>query len=530
MTAGPITAPSETSARQPRHRGGWGWWAAAALVLLPALIPPVSLAWQVAAEGLGTSIPTFRLIELFVATLALTGTVTVTAVSIGTATAFLTMRTDLPGRRLWQLVAALPLVIPSYVAALTIIGATGPTGLLAEWFGIELPTPYGFFGAWLALSIFLSPMAYLIVAPGLRLIDPATEDAATGLGAGRSRVFFTVTLPQLRPALISAGLMIGLYTVSDFGAVSLLRFDTFTRAIFTLYEGQLDRRPAAALSLLLMALALTILLIERRSRSRAAYHRPTPRRSRTLIQLGGWARTVSIGFLGLYAISALAAPIAVLSFWLSRGLGAGQELATVWVETIRSVGLSTGAAILALVAAFPLAMVTTRRRNRLSGPTESAVWGVYALPHIAVGVAMVSFALDWARPLYQGITLLLVTYVVIFMAQAMSTTQDSLRRANPDLEDASRGLGKGPVATLARVTAPLAAPGLLAGAALVFLSVMKELPVTLLLRPSGFETLAIRIWSSVGEGFLARASLASLVLLAVSIVPLLLVMSRDLSD
>ena len=530
MTVRPITIPPGSSARQPRHRGGSGWWAAAALVLLPALIPPVSLAWQVAVAGLGTSVPTFRLIELFVATLALTAVVTVTAISLGTATAFLTMRADIPARQLWQLVAALPLVIPSYVAALTIIGATGPTGLLADWLGIDLPTPYGFLGAWLALSIFLSPMAYLIVAPALRLIDPATEDAATGLGAGRSRVFFTVTLPQLRPALVSAGLMVGLYTVSDFGAVSLLRFDTFTRAIFTLYEGQLDRRPAAALSLLLMTLALTILFIERRSRSRAVYHRPTPRRSRTLIHLGAWARTLSIGFLGIYAIFALVAPIAVLSFWLSRGLGAGQELVNVWAETFRSVGVSMGAAAVAVIAAFPLAMVTTRRRNRLSGATESAVWGVYALPHIAVGVAMVSFALEWARPLYQGITLLLITYVVIFMAQAMSTTQDSLRRANPNLEDASRGLGKGPLTTLARVTAPLAAPGLLAGAALVFLSVMKELPATLLLRPNGFETLAIRIWSSAGEGFLARASLASLVLLAVSIMPLLLVMSRDLSD
>ena len=118
----------------------------------------------------------------------------------------------------------------------------------------------------------------------------------------------------------------------------------------------------------------------------------------------------------------------------------------------------------------------------------------------------------------------------MFMAQAVSTTQDSLRRGSPDLEDASRGLGKGPIGTLARVTVPLTAPGLVAGSALVFLSVMKELPATLLLRPNGFETLAIRIWSTTGEGFYTRAAVASLALLAVSIVPLLGVISRDFSD
>jgi iron(III) transport system permease protein len=497
---------------------------------LPALIPPVSLIWQVVTKGTGTTVPFGRLVELFAATVALMVAVTVTALAIGTTTAWLTMRTDLPGRRVWMLLAALPLVVPSYVAALTIIGATGPTGLFSDWLGFEIPTPYGFLGAWLALSVFLAPMAHLIVAPGLKLVDPATEDAATGLGASSVRVFATITLPQLRPALISAGLMVSLYTIADFGAVSLLRYDTFTRAIFTLYEGQIDRRPAAALSVVLMLLALAILFIERRTRGRRGYETKRPSRRRKLKRLQGWSRTVSLGFLGSYAVITLAVPITVLLYWLTRGLGAGAELGSVWEETLRSVGVSVGAAFLAAMAAFPIAMVTTVKRGRLSSAAESAVWAIYSLPHIAVGVAVVGFALTWARPLYQGLALLLLTYTVMFMAQPMSTIQDSLLRASPDLEDASRGLGKGPLATLARVTVPLTAPGLLAGSALVFLSVMKELPATLLLRPNGFETLSIRIWGTTGEGFFTRASVASLALLAVSIVPLFVLMSRDLGD
>ena len=530
MTAGPTSVSDETSARQPARRGAWGWWAVTLAVFLPALIPPISLAWQVVSSGSEITVPLDRLLELLGATLLLTVVVTVTALALGTMTAWLTTRTDIPGRRAWRLVAALPLVIPSYVAALTIIAATGPAGLLSTWLGFTIPTPYGFAGAWIALSVFLAPMAHLIVAPGLRLIDPATEDAATGLGSAPRKVFFTVTLPQVRPALISAGLMVGLYTVSDFGAVSLLRYDTFTRAIFTLYEGQLDRRPAAAMSLVLMVLALGILVVERRTRRKAGHHVAKPRRARDAVRLRGAPRAAALGLLGAYATISLILPVSVLLFWLTRGIGTGQAVGQVWEETARSVGVALAAAGLAVLASFPVAMVTTRLRSRFSDIAESGVWAVYALPHIAVGVAVVSFALSVARPLYQSLGLLLITYVIMFMAQPMSTAQDSLRRASPDLEDASRGLGQGPIGTLARITVPLASPGLFAGAALVFLSVMKELPATLLLRPNGFETLAIRIWSTTGEGFYTRASVAALALLAVSALPLLAVVNRDLGD
>lgn len=530
MTVGPATLPRETPARLRPRKGSPGWWTATALVLLPALIPPLSLAWETITDGTGTLPSPARLAQLFAGTLALTVAVTVTSLSIGTATAWLTSRTDIPGRRIWMILAALPLVIPSYMAALTIIGATGPSGLLSEGLGFEIPTPFGFVGAWLALSIFLAPMAHLIVTPALRLIDPGLEEAATGLGASRLKSFLTVTLPLLRPALVSAGLMAGLYTISDFGAVSLLRFDTFTRAIFTLYAGQIDRRPAATLSLILMVIALAILFLESRTRTRAGYHLTSTSRRRSLLQLKGWQKLGSLTFLGGYAAVSLALPVSVLVFWLTRGMTAGAGLGTFWAEAARSVGVSLGAAAIAAAASLPVAMVTTWKRARLSNAAESSVWAIYALPHITVGVAVIGFALEWARPLYQGLALLMFTYVAMFMAQSVSTTQDSLRRASPELEDASRGLGHGSLSTLRRITLPLTTPGLAAGAALVFLSVMKELPATLLLRPTGFETLAIRIWSATGEGFLTRASVASLVLLTVSIVPLLALTYRDLSD
>jgi iron(III) transport system permease protein len=509
---------------------GRGWAIAAGLMLVPALIPPISLVFQVLSGEAGVLLGPGRLAELMTSTLALMVAVTATALLIGTATAWVTTRTDVPLGSGWTIAAALPLVVPSYVAALALIGATGPGGLLASTFGVVVPAPYGFVGAWLALSIFLAPMAHLIVAPALRRVDPSIEEAAVGLGARRLRVLFTVTLPQVRPALVSSALLIALYTISDFGAVSLLRYDTFTRAIYTLYVGQIDRRPAAALSLILSVLAVVIVLVERATRSRARYSTRRPRRPRAPVMLTMPGKIAATALLALQAILSLVLPVWVMAYWLARGIGAGQASGTVLAETARSLGIAAAAALLTVVAAFPVAMVTARGRGPFARLAESTTWATYALPHIAVGVGMVGFALTAALPLYQSLALLLITYVAMFMAQAMGSTQDSLLRIDPALTDASRGLGKGRWRTLGRITAPLATPGLLAGAGLVFLSVMKELPATLLLRPNGFETLAVRIWSATGEGFYTRAAVAGLTLLAVSIVPLLAVTRRDLSD
>lgn len=500
------------------------------LVLIPALIPPVTLVWIVAAGGIDIGVPASRLAALFVNTLGLTIAVTATALVLGTATSYLTARTDIPGRRTWMLVAALPLVVPSYVAALTIIGATGPGGVFQESLGWNIPTPYGFAGSWFALSVFLTPMVHLTLVPAFRRIDPSTEEAAIGLGASRLKALATVTLPQARPALVAAGLLVGLYTVSDFGAVSLLRFDTFTRAIYTLYVGQIDRTPAITLSLILMIMAVAIILAQRKVTSRATYYARRPAAGPRVLHLGGWSRIAATSALALYSFVALIVPIGVMTRWLLRGMSVGQETGQFWDETARSLGVAFAAALVAVIAAFPVAMVTARIKGKGSRLIGATVWASYAIPHVAVGVAMVTFALRAARPLYQSLALLVATYTAMFLAQAMGSAEDSLLRASPDLEHAARGLGSGPFTTLRRVTLPLARPGLIAGAALVFLSVMKELPATLLLRPNGFETLAVRIWSTTGEGFYTQAATAGLLLLAVSVLPLLAVTRRDISD
>src|SRR5690606_32959262 len=201
---------------------------------------------------------------------------------LGAATAWLTTRTDLKGARLWSTLLTPPLVIPSYVGALAFLGLSGNDGLLSRaltGMGLQpLPVFSGFWAAWAALSLWNFSYVHLLAVPALRRMDPALEEAARGLGASRWRTFLTVVLPQLRPALLSGMLLVGLYTLSDFGAVSLLRYETFTRAIYTQFRGRLDVTPALFLSGVLVMVALVVVWAEQRSRGRAALHSTRPAR------------------------------------------------------------------------------------------------------------------------------------------------------------------------------------------------------------------------------------------------------------
>ncbi len=519
-------------ARTGRRVGIGRWWPALAAVgLLPSLIPLTSLIVATIRDGAVATVPAARLVELMVNTLALAAAVTAAATAIGTATAWLVTRTTVPLRRMWSVLVTLPLVMPSYVLALTLLGATGPSGVLsdlASGLGLgPIPTPDGFLGSWIALTVFAVPYVHLAAMPAIRSIDPSIEEASRSLGMGRWRTFRRITVPMLRPATAASALLVALYTISDFGVVSLLRYDTFTRAIYAQYQGRLDRRPALTLALVLVVVAVAIVWFERRTRRHARYEGTAPTRSPRTDLGRGWTVAALVFFAGLAGVS-LALPGAVLGTWLARGISQGQAMAAPVAETFRSVGVSVAAAVVAAVTAVPVAMVIVRGRRRTAAVTEAVTWMSYALPHIALGLAMVTFALRVAPGLYQTTGLLVIAYVAMFLPQTVGTASDSLRRITPSLEEASRSLGRSAAQTTWRITLPLMRRGLIAGGALVFLTSMKELPATLLLRPNEFETLAIRIWAATGEGFYTRASIASLILLAVSAIPLALVTIRDL--
>lgn len=498
-------------------------WLPAALIAVVMLLPLVYLVVRAAGAGSETLDLLFRgrTLHLFVSTAGLALAVTSASALIAIPLAWLTVRSDLPFRKAWSVLSILPLVIPTYVGGFVIVASLGPRGLLQQilhgLFGVErLPEIYGFPGAMLALTLFTYPYLLLTLQAALRGIDPASEEAARSLGCRPLATFVRVTLPQLRPAIASGSLLVALYTLSDFGAVSLLQFDAFTRAIYVQYQGSFDRTMAAALALLLVVLTLAILAAESWTRGRRHYHRSTPgvARAASTVHLGPW-RVPALVFCGAVVSLALVLPLAVLFYWLSRGLSASL-LGQVGSAALNSVYASSLAGVAAVAVALPISILSVRWPGKLSSLLERATYTGYALPGIVIALALVFFGANYVTFLYQTLALLVVAYVVRFLPQAIGATRASLLQVNPSLEEAARGLGRSSLGVLARVTVPLIRPGLLAGAALVFLTAMKELPATLLLSPIGFKTLATRIWTATSEGFFAEAALPALILILVS--------------
>jgi iron(III) transport system permease protein len=510
---------------------------AAAIVALVAL-PLVYLVVRVVEGGERAWRILFSrgLVELVGDTGVLVVAVTATAVAVGLPLAWLTTRTDLPWRRLWATAAALPLVIPSYVAALVFLAAFGPRGLLQRIlekpFGVErVPEIYGLPGAWLALTVATYPFVFLLAATALRELDPALEEAARGLGRTRFETFRRVTLPVIRPSVAAGALLVALYTISDFGVVSLMQYDSLTRAIYLQYRALFDRTPAAVLGLVLVALTALILVLELRARGRGRLHRSgagTPRPAPP-IPLGRW-RLPAVVFCATVVGIALVVPLGVLGYWASRAFSADDPVGWSWQPAVNSLTVSLLAAGAAVAASVPVAVLAGRYPTALSRGLERLSYAGNALPGIVVALSLVFFAANYAARVYQTLFLLVFAYVVRFFPQALAGSHAAVVRVSPRLEEAGRSLGRGPATVFLRITAPLVAPGLLAGSALVFLSTMKELPATLLLRPIGFETLATEIWRYTSVAAYSRAALPALLLIALSAPLLWLLRAGAASD
>ncbi len=446
--------------------------------------------------------------------------------------AWLTIRSNLPGRRIWSTLLALPLVIPTFVGAYALASMMGPRGIVQGWlepFGVErLPSIYGLPGAVWALTIFTYPYLFLSIRAGLQNVDPAQEEAARSLGYTPLAAFRRVTLPGLRPAIASGALLVALYVLSDFGAVSLMRYNSFTRVIYLQYQSSFDRSQAAVLSLVLVALTVLLLIAARSIQGRLHAHRSgtgVARRSAP-IQLGRWVLPALL-FCSLVVTAALALPVGVIGWWFIRGLLSGETFGSLWSASLASLEASALAALACVVLALPIAYYAVRFPSWYSVLLGRAAFIGYGLPGIVIALSLVFFGANYAPVLYQTLAMLIFAYTVRFLPLSLGTLRTGLVQISPRLEEAARSLGLSRRETLWRVTLPLLRPGIWAGAALVFLTTIKELPVTLLLAPTGFSTLATEIWSAASEAFYARAAAPSLLLVLVSALSIVIILRQE---
>ncbi len=466
--------------------------------------------------------------------------VSAAALVLGTALAWFTTRTDVAWGRLWRVLLPLPLVFPTFVGAAAFIHTLNPGGLANDLLaGIGLdrtPELRGFYGAWLVLALMTYPYVYLPVAARLRQLPASLEESARVLGETALKVFGRICLPQIATAMGAGTLLVFLYTLSDFGAVQLMRYDTLTRAIAT---NQLANPPVAlALSLLLLVLAALVVLAERRFSS-SLPDAATVVSSRPIIyNLGRW-RKPALGFVALSAAAGVGAPLVGLVDWAARGLlrsaTGGRSLtidgSKVLEATTNTLGASLIAAVLSTAAVLPIALLVGRYRSRSGSLAHAVVVSTFALPGILIALSMRFWTLrsDLAFELLNDtMALLIFAYMVRFGSLAMGVTLVAVRSVPERLHDSARILGAGRLRRFLAVDLPMMGPGLLAGTGLVLLSVMKELPISLFVSPLGFFTLTTQIFGSFEEAFIAEAGIMAVVLVALSFVlTWFLVIRRD---
>jgi iron(III) transport system permease protein len=543
MTNALLDAPGRPAVPAPTRRGG----ATARVVDVPvvrllALLVGVSAAiplgylvvrvWELGWSETWEIATSARTRSVLIDTVVLAVAVTAAGLVISVPLAWLTTRTDLPARRTWVVLTALPLAIPTYVGAFAMIGALGPRGMVQGWLeplGVDrLPSIYGFGGAFVVLTLFTYPYLLLTVRAAYNRLDPSLEEASRTLGRNSLVTFVRVVLPQLKPSIAAGSLLVALYVLSDFGAVSMLRYDTFTRAIYVQYRGGLDRGSAAVMGLMLVCLTIAVLATEQRFRGSESLHRlhGSGARAAATVRLGRW-RWIAAGACGGLVTVALVVPLGVIGYWLWRGTRVGESWFPAWSLVANSLWASALGALLTVACAWPVAMLAVRSPGRTSRLVERLSWSGYALPGIVVALALVFFGAKYVPWAYQTMAMLVFAYMVLFLPQAIGAIRSSLLQVTPSVEEASHLLGAGSFATFRRVILPLTRPGVTAGAALVFLTCMKELPATLLLAPTEFSTLATRVWTASNEAFLSRAAAPALTLVILSSLPMLVLVRSE---
>ncbi|MBF0284291.1 MAG: iron ABC transporter permease [Magnetococcales bacterium] len=533
-----------TSPRNPWALPAWGLALLSALPLLVILGSWINPAPEVWSHLMATRLP-----EVVANTVWMLLGVGVGVLLLGVGLAALVALCDFPGRRFFDWALVLPLAIPAYVLAFTLLGFTDHGGplrtLLTHQFGPKgywFPNVRSTGGVCLVLTLVFYPYVYLLARSAFLSQGRQLLEASRVLGLGPWGAFFHAALPMARPAIAAGTALALMESLADFGAVAVFNYDTFTTAIYKAWFGLFNLQAAAQLASLLLLFVAAAMTLERSTRGKTRYFSgqrssgppPLPLR-------GGWGWLATTGA-GLVFLLAFALPVGQLLAWTADALAHDLD-ARYFALLLHTLTLGGLAALFTLSGAVILAMARRQgagaRRGRwiASLAVRLATLG-YALPGsvLAVGVMLVVVGVDKTlsealgisgRVLGGGIAGLLFAYGVRFLAVAFGPVESGLERIRPSLEEAARGLGASGGEMLRRVVLPILRPSLLTAALLTLVEVMKEMPATLLLRPFGWETLAVRIFEMTSEGEWERAALPAITLVLVGMGPVILLVRKS---
>jgi iron(III) transport system permease protein len=511
-------------------------------------VPPLAVVSSLAhpARDVWAHLWRTQLVELTLNTVALVAAVGAGTLVLGTALGWLVTGYEFPGRRLFEWALMLPLALPAYVIGFAVLGLLDYAGplqtLLRQHLGpaARLPDPRAYWGVVVVMTLVFYPYVYLLARTAFREQGAATLETARTLGRSRWQAFRQVSLPMARPSLVAGTSLAMMEALADFGTVATFGYRTLTEAIYRVWYGMFDRVASAQLASLLLVFALALLLLEQALRGRARFVQsqrrgPGVRRARLT---GGWAGLATAGC-ATVLMAAFVVPVGQLVLW-AREAAAGWRTVVPAFGTVlaNTVLLAGGAAVLTCVLALLLGYAV--RLHPTAGVrlgTRVAGTG-YALPGsvIAVGVLIpvarldhgLAAATEWLLGRPAGLVLtgsaaaLVFAYAVRFLAVSLQTLEASLVKIPPSLDDAARSLGAGVGGTLGRIHVPLMRSGVLTALVLVFVETVKEMPATLLLRPFGFDTLAVAVWERTAESQWPEAAVPALAIVAAGLLPVFL--------
>jgi iron(III) transport system permease protein len=514
------------------------------MVAAPLLV--IALSWGSVDVDIWLHLAQTQLFRLLGNTLVLVLGVAVMVLLLGVSLAWLTATCEFPGRKLFDVVLMLPLAVPAYVMAFVMVGLldyAGPVqGLLRQWLPQASFSFRGTGAVITVMSLVLYPYVYMLARNAFLAQGREPLEAARVLGYSPIMGFLKVALPMARPAII-AGLALALMeTLADFGAVSVFNYDTFTTAIYKAWYGFFNLQAAAQLASLLLLIVLSGLFLERRARGDARYFQNSRRRTAaSRIALSPGKALMATVYCSVVFVTAFVVPVSQLLYWIVDG--AWRDLDQRYMGLVgHTLYLAGLAAFITVTAAFLLALYRRTYQGKLSAALVRLATVGYALPGsvLAVGIMLSFNRLDgWSAQLQAalglnvqpvfvgGVLALLLAYTTRFLAAAFGPVETSLDRIKPSIPEAAATLGASPAQIARRIYLPMLAPGLLTAALLVFVDVMKEMPATLLMRPFGWDTLAVRIYEMTSEGLWQQAALPGLSIVLVGLVPVIVLVKRS---
>ena len=488
-------------------------------------VPIVYLAIRGAeGAGLGAMLDA-SLVRLAGRSLALGLTVGVIATAIALGLAIAIEAEDLPLRRVAAVLVVLPLAIPSYVAATAYVAGLSPLGpfgaLLAE-VGVGPVRPEGFAWAVFVLVTSTVPLAFLPLRAALARVDGDLYDAARTLGRPRAAALVTAVRPVIGRAVRGGFVVVVLYALAELGTVAILRYDALPRVIYHQFLSAFDRTAAARTSLVLVVLVLAVVILA----GGAGAGGRAGERGRPLRLRLGRARWLAAAPVAAYVLAATVVPLVSLAAWLGRPPDATRGLGRALAGSLQAAAIVV---VPCLVAAVIVAVVAERGGRRGQAVARAVDVG-FALPGLVVALGVSVAALRLVPSLYQGWAPYAAALMILFVPLGVAAVRGSLAAVPPLLEDAARTLGATRRAVFWRVTLPIVRPGVLAAAALVVISTMKELGASLLLLPTGTTTLAVQLWDATEEARYGLAAAPALALIALAGVAAFAVERRGLEE